>query len=63
MTDYDNYFDVLKDLNRIVENEYNEADSERNHQTFAAALRMILKEVGKDAMLRGLLNHKPALKK
>lgn len=40
--DYKNFYHVLQDLERIIDNKYNNADSEKNHQTFAAALKMIL---------------------
>ncbi len=42
--DFENYFNVLTDLQRIIDNEYKAADSERNHQTFAAALKLILEQ-------------------
>lgn len=40
--DYYDWQDVKDDLDRIIKNKYNAADSERNHQTFAAALRLVM---------------------
>jgi len=37
--------DVMTDLERIIENRYSKADSERNHQTFAGALYIIMSKL------------------
>ena len=43
--DFYDYDALIFDLIRIVNNEYSQADSERNHQTFAAALMWIMKDL------------------
>ena len=43
--DLNSYYDIIYELDRIVNNEYNAADSERDHQAFAAALKYIIKYI------------------